>query len=816
MIRRRKDKKHEHHPDILFSSIEATREPSQTRGRGGNISLFVQLFFSNLMAIALCGILLPMLDISAPWYRLAIYASLTTALLLLFLYRRRQLLILLAVVVMLAVLALIFPDKIMTRWYSQFFISQIAKSRHFIAWLLTTAVSALCFILIDFRNAAIAMLLVAAALYGVFEFIFEPADSAAKIYFFLAILSSLYFMALGRHKKSNPYALRRLSRDTTGISSGEALRRNRAIILAFLLVIFVAFFDAVLPKQFFASPYLEKTMDDIILFGSGKTRPVSYYLEFSLAELGYQPLERRLGGTAVPDTGPFITVETDGYPLWLKGSARREYTATSWLSEGMDPRWRFNDEDAIEAQRIAIGVRHQSEDDFILTAARNMRLNVYPRRAQQVIFQVTRPSIIRPINSRPRFDIHFNRSGSLYLDDLVPEQGYTVLGQSILPLYLQTEESIDRFIAGYDTAVGKHLLLSKEERQSYLALPDMPHLEAEVFAFDDGLHRLIYRRNNAMTDAMVVANIHHALSSKIEYSLESGVPAEEEEFVGWFLKEKKGYCTHFATAVTVLAREAGIPARYVEGFLIPATAPGRPTRQTLTGEHAHAWAEVWIDELGWLPVDATPVARLSQMIRTDYMTGEMPNEPVIKPTEPVTPPTLPEVSELPEPPVELLPDHKPVSAWSQLPFLLKASIVLIPLWLYLLWRHIVYQRRYDEAYLLKVAGLRGHADLLQSIISDLFTMWALDGRVRRQHETLRRFIKRVERERYESFPSDFIAWYETLLYAAEQEQMSISQGEWRRLIDFHREEELYLRRSIGNSAWFFKRWLTAFQIKGIR
>ena len=56
-------------------------------------------------------------------------------------------------------------------------------------------------------------------------------------------------------------------------------------------------------------------------------------------------------------------------------------------------------------------------------------------------------------------------------------------------------------------------------------------------------------------------------------------------------------------------RYFGIPARYVEGYLIKQTdaekmRPGEPF--TLTQKHAHAWAEYYIDGIGWLPFECTP------------------------------------------------------------------------------------------------------------------------------------------------------------------------------------------------------------------
>lgn len=71
----------------------------------------------------------------------------------------------------------------------------------------------------------------------------------------------------------------------------------------------------------------------------------------------------------------------------------------------------------------------------------------------------------------------------------------------------------------------------------------------------------------------------------------------------WFLlREKKGYCTYFATAMTLLCRISGIPARYVTGYV----ACPQNGQATVTGADAHAWTEIYLNGFGWLTVDATP------------------------------------------------------------------------------------------------------------------------------------------------------------------------------------------------------------------
>lgn len=83
------------------------------------------------------------------------------------------------------------------------------------------------------------------------------------------------------------------------------------------------------------------------------------------------------------------------------------------------------------------------------------------------------------------------------------------------------------------------------------------------------------------------------------------MPGGEADFAVWFLeKSETGYCVHFATAAAVLLRAAGVPARYVTGYL----AQCRGTDwNTVTADQAHAWVEYFDRQTGcWTLLDATP------------------------------------------------------------------------------------------------------------------------------------------------------------------------------------------------------------------
>ncbi|MEQ1515808.1 MAG: DUF3488 and transglutaminase-like domain-containing protein [Usitatibacteraceae bacterium] len=72
----------------------------------------------------------------------------------------------------------------------------------------------------------------------------------------------------------------------------------------------------------------------------------------------------------------------------------------------------------------------------------------------------------------------------------------------------------------------------------------------------------------------------------------------------FFFDTKKGFCEHYAGSFVLLLRAAGIPSRVVTGYQGGEVNP--ITRQLVVRQaEAHAWAEVWFADLGWVRVDPT-------------------------------------------------------------------------------------------------------------------------------------------------------------------------------------------------------------------
>jgi transglutaminase-like putative cysteine protease len=82
-----------------------------------------------------------------------------------------------------------------------------------------------------------------------------------------------------------------------------------------------------------------------------------------------------------------------------------------------------------------------------------------------------------------------------------------------------------------------------------------------------------------------------------------------------FLTTKQGYCVQFATAMVMMSRAAGIPARMDIGFL-----PGTRTKGvwTVTASDAHAWPELYLDGIGWTRFEPTP----TRAVPPGYATGQ--------------------------------------------------------------------------------------------------------------------------------------------------------------------------------------------------
>lgn len=109
----------------------------------------------------------------------------------------------------------------------------------------------------------------------------------------------------------------------------------------------------------------------------------------------------------------------------------------------------------------------------------------------------------------------------------------------------------------------------------------------------------------ATTPYEKVKAIEALLGERTEYSLDAPLSPEGTDVVDHFLFESKlGWCEQIASSFVVLARLNGLPARVATGY-VPGEFDPLSRRYKVREYDAHAWAEVWFPEFGWVPFDPT-------------------------------------------------------------------------------------------------------------------------------------------------------------------------------------------------------------------
>lgn len=590
------------------------------------------------------------------------------------------------------------------------------------------------------------------------------------------------------------------------VAANDVSRRRRSLVLGAVLMGLIISLDVLLPTDFF---YI-KELDDRFsrLLGTRHRQNEIGYQEFSLYDLGYYPLETRLGGKPDPAEEPFAYVTTSAETVYLKGAAYYSYTGLSWIQEGMNPNWLMNHKRNRTVQDHLLGQPAIERDEISRRTLRDHHFDWKPADDQQVVFQAGRPMDYQYLNSQSPFSVYFNRSGSMYLDRLVPEDGYFGVGQAFDVRKLAEPGMLRTFVHSYQASEPERLVLSQEERTSWTMLPTLPTLRASIGLAGEELESLIYGQPTLLPEDRAAA-IRDYLAEHFHYTLDVTTPPDDIDFVSYFLNSGEGYCTYFGSALTVLLREAGIPARYVEGFVVPAVALGESPVRELSGRQAHAWTEVWFDGVGWVPLDATPSDTLDRLDGTAHVhevrhTTTTTSVAGQTPTRSPVPPSPSPSDVAGQHGAHPSPGFNP---WKRMGIWLILIIVLLSIALYITWRNRIYHRRHDRSYLMKHAADHSAASLVEAVYADLTDMWKLQGMSRAPHETLRRFLDRIGTERGKSCPRQVITMLEHTSYGRPDDKETKLMTQLETLFDYYDAEEAYLKSVLKKRRWLFKRYL---------
>lgn len=319
----------------------------------------------------------------------------------------------------------------------------------------------------------------------------------------------------------------------------------------------------------------------------------SFGSRYGIDAAGYKT--ERLGGPVKLSDKVMLVVETGSTDnVYLKGAVKDFYTGVSWVKT----------KKGSTIYDISMTVTPPFRND-VSTYSRDLKITHVGLSTSTIFAPNTLVSVEHKMNT---FTV--DKDGEAYFPRVVGRKNSYQL--KVTNPYINVGE-----LRKIDTAALQVDL--------YKQLPENIPQRVKQLALD-----ITAKYNNDYDKAKA---IEQYLRQNYKYTLSPQELPKGAEFVDHFLFEsKEGYCTYFASSAAVLMRAAGIPCRYVEGFLVKSSSS---YIKNVPGTDAHAWVEVDFGPYGWLNFEATPAYPLNGFREQ----GAVAAAPIEEPTtnQPITP-----------------------------------------------------------------------------------------------------------------------------------------------------------------------------------
>lgn len=289
---------------------------------------------------------------------------------------------------------------------------------------------------------------------------------------------------------------------------------------------------------------------------------------YSKNKAGYNSFDGDLGGHLIEDSTPVLRINSP-VPVYLKGETKSHYTGRGW-------------EAGIKyavSSLPAVG-------DVYLPLGKEIYIKVQVLSPTKILYV---PRYPKRISLAKGYRILYPKDINI---DAYPYEYYIYRSN----LRTGDEYKITALIPTEDLDFLRRISNTKVDIR-YLALDNIPK-RVQQLAKD-----VVQGNENGYDKAMSLVSFLRY--GKWEYSTDTTLPPRGGNFVEHFLFElKSGYCVHFSTAFVLMARSVGLPARWVKGYNYGIYE--ERDSYLICNNHAHSWAEIWFDDYGWVPFEATP------------------------------------------------------------------------------------------------------------------------------------------------------------------------------------------------------------------
>lgn len=343
---------------------------------------------------------------------------------------------------------------------------------------------------------------------------------------------------------------------------------------------------------------------------------------FAISSTGFGEDGSRLGGNVTLDDTIVMKVDSPEGSIYLKGAVRELYTGFSWESadSGLTGLGRQHELDNFNTDLFEL-----SEGSRLISGGINVLNELFNKTFIKITYDnlKTKTLFISAKTESLKFDagplnILLDSYGIPSSENFLGNQfQYTIEQYSIK----KNNEGVAQLLRNSSRGLYNKYIESGFTRSTQhprnIALRDVTRLaqvSRDVHArylqlpaeLPERVRRLALEiTSSAKNDYDRAKAIESYLAKNYRYTMEPGTTPKDRDFVDYFLFDlKQGYCTYYASAMTVLARSIGIPARYVEGYVLP-SQPALGTAYEVTNKQAHAWVEVYFEGFGWIPFEPT-------------------------------------------------------------------------------------------------------------------------------------------------------------------------------------------------------------------
>lgn len=415
----------------------------------------------------------------------------------------------------------------------------------------------------------------------------------------LLFVGALLMVALGTRERTLGISYRGKNKNTTFIVQNLFVKGVVVFLIMVSMLLSNVFYKDNMAELVSKKPELLKLQDDLW----------NRLTNFNLIEIMDVQFNREeLNNNTPIYTGRNVfTVSLDespGFSIYLKGYQGSVYEDSVWLG------------DYSYFSQVCKENGSKPEE-----AAEALLQSLYDQVPEFSVLSSTLPSGTRGMEFSIRYQQNSNIAHAPYFFDYQSmDEEYTLKGD----VWLQ-KTFTDRTISGVclnpsysfismiqDQMFGLYGGFSLDEYEWYdeVAIANNKQVPPELEAFFDAIGIETKVNKNLKNPILTADNVSIYLDSIMDYSLElDELPAGEDPIIYAMSESGEGYCMHFASAGTMILRYLGIPARYVSGYIAPASgfklASGKYVSQ-VKDWNAHAWVEVYIEGLGWIPVEMTP------------------------------------------------------------------------------------------------------------------------------------------------------------------------------------------------------------------